>query len=269
MKASYRLRNRALVVQVLAEATDHLELLVDRQTINRGLDDVAHARLVYGNETVVVHERKESHDELAVHTVGNTTVARDRLAKVLDVEGTLQTRGKEPTKGSNERGKSSKPKNVELHGLNPESLVQTKQLQRVGLREENGVQLALKAGQDIRAKVVDGADEVLVPHQDVGHEVSENNGADPGTKETFNGLLRGQLDQLGASKGDTADVGEDIIRNDKRGREEEPDHALEDIVHHKVRLNHDDKQGHVRPSPLSELESVVALLQRSDEENES
>jgi hypothetical protein len=36
-----------------------------------------------------------------------------------------------------------------------------------------------------------------------------------------------------------------------------------------VSLNNDQVQSHVGPSKLGELESVVALLQRPDEEHES
>lgn len=236
---TYRLGDFALVIKVLAEATDHLELLVDSETVNRSLDDVADAGLVHGDEAVEVHEREESHDELAVHAIGDATVAGNRLAKVLHVEGTLQTRGKESTKRSDERGERGEPENVELHGLHPESLVQTKQLQRVGLRDKGRVRNALQTGQHVGAKIIDGADEVLVPHQHVSDEVAKDDSADPRAQETFNGLLGRQLDQLRAPKGDTADVGKDIIGNHQRGRKEEPDHALEDVVHHEVSLDHD------------------------------
>ena len=38
---------------------------------------------------LVVHVGKETHDELAVHAISHTTMARNGITKVLDVEGTL------------------------------------------------------------------------------------------------------------------------------------------------------------------------------------
>lgn len=258
-----------LVVKVLAKATDKLELLVNAETVDSGFHNITDGSLINSDEAVVVHEGEESHDELAIHAISDTTVARDRLAKVLDVEGALQTRGKESTERSNERGEGREAEDVELHGLNVESLVEAEHFEREWLRDESGVEGAFQAGQNIGSEIIDGADEVLVAHQDVGHEVAEDNSANPCAEETFNGLLGGKLDQLGATKGDTADVGEDIVGNDQRGGKEEPDHALEDVVHDEVGLDHNQIQCHVCPSKLGELESVVALLERSDKEHES
>lgn len=269
MVLTYRLRDSSLVVKVLAKATDHLELLVNRQAVDSGFDDVAHGSLIDGNEAVIVHEGEETHYELAIHAVSDTTMAGDGLAKVLDVESTLQTGSKESTEGSDERSKGSESEDVELHRLNPESLVKTKQLEGEGLRDKDRVQIALQTGQDVGTQIIDRADEVLVAHQNIGHEVTKNNGANPCPKETLHGLLGGQLDELGASESDTADISEDIIRDNQRGRQEEPDHSLEDVVHHKVRLHDDQIQCHVGPGELGELEPVVTLLQRSHEENEA
>ena len=79
-------------------------------------------------------------------------------------------------------------------------------------------------------------------------------------KHTFDGLLGADLDQLCVSKSDTADVCEDIVGNDQADRQEEPDHALEDVVHDEVSLHDDQVESHVSPRELSELELVVALL---------
>ena len=49
---------------------------------------------------LVIHVRKESHDKLTVHAVGHATMAWDRIAKVFDVEGPLESGRKE----SAERG---------------------------------------------------------------------------------------------------------------------------------------------------------------------
>lgn len=63
--------------------------------------------MVNGNEGVVVHVGEETHDELAVHTVGNTAVTGDGVAEILDLEGALQTRGEETSEGSDQGSESS------------------------------------------------------------------------------------------------------------------------------------------------------------------
>lgn len=218
---------------------------------------------------MVVHEREEAHDELAVHPVSDTTVARNGLAKVLDLESALETGSKESTERSDQRSESGEGQDVELNGFHPEGLVQAKDFKRVRLRREDRVWDTFKTGQSIRAEVVDGTDEVLVTDQQVGHEITKGNGAGPCAEESLNSLLRGELNKLCPSKANTANIGEDIIGDDQRSGKEEPDHALENVVHDKVSLNNNQIQSHMGPSKLGELESVVALLQRSDKEDES
>lgn len=53
---------------------------------------------------------------LAVHPVGHTTVTRDRVSKVLDVERPLEAGSKEAAKGSEERSKDSHDDGVDLEG---------------------------------------------------------------------------------------------------------------------------------------------------------
>ena len=116
---------------------------------------------------------------------------------------------------------------------------------------------------------VDRADEILVPHQNVREQQAKDDGEDPRTQETFNRLLGRDLNQLGPSEGYAADVGENVVRDDQRNGEEEPYHALEDVVHDEVGLDNNEVQRHVSPGELGELELVVPLLQRSDEEDEA
>lgn len=103
----------------------------------------------------------------------------------------------------------------------------------------------------------------------MGEEDAEKDGHDPGAQETLHRLLRGQLNQLGAAKSDAADVGEDVVGDDEGGGEEEPDQAIEDVVHNKVRLADDQEQCHVRPDELGELELEVAALEGANEEDEA
>ena len=80
---------------------------------------------------------------------------------------------------------------------------------------------------------------------------------------------RTNLNQLRPPKRDSTDVGEDIIGNDQAHRQEEPDHAFEDIVHDEVGLDDDQVERHMGPGELGELETVVALLEGADEEDET
>lgn len=116
---------------------------------------------------------------------------------------------------------------------------------------------------------VDWTDEVFVAHQEVRHGEAEDDGQDPGSDKAFDGLFGGELDQLSAAEGDAADVGEDVVCDNEGGGKEEPDHALEDVVHDEVCLHHNQIQCHMRPSKLGELKAVVALLERGDEEHEA
>ena len=116
---------------------------------------------------------------------------------------------------------------------------------------------------------VDGADKVLGLHHQGSEEHGPDDGHDPGADETLDGLLGRQLDELGAAKGDAADVGEDVVGDDESGGEEEPDHALEDVVHDEVGLEDDEVEGHVRPGEVGELELVVAGLEGCDEKDEA
>jgi hypothetical protein len=55
-------------------------------------------------------------DALAVHSIGHAAVARDTLSKVLDVQGSLESRREEPSEGSDKTREARHNKNVELIG---------------------------------------------------------------------------------------------------------------------------------------------------------
>ena len=114
-----------------------------------------------------------------------------------------------------------------------------------------------------------GANEVGRAGHDVGQADAEQGRENPRAHEAFHRLLGGKLDQLRAAKRDAANVGEDVVRDHQGDGREEPDHALEDVVHDEVRRKDDDKERHVRPRELGELEAVVALLEGSHEEYEA
>ncbi len=98
----------------------------------------------------------------------------------------------------------------------------------------------MQAGEDVGAEIVHGADEVLGLHHDVRKEDTEDDGHNPGADEALHRLLGRELDELRPTERDAADIGEDVVGDDQRGGQEEPDHPLEDVVHDEVRL-HDDE----------------------------
>ena len=113
------------------------------------------------------------------------------------------------------------------------------------------------------------ADEVFVPHQYVRHGKSEDDCTDPRSNKTLNSLLGWKLDELGTTEGNATDVGEDVVGDNQRCREEEPDHTLENVVHDEMGLYDDQVESHVRPGELGELEAVVAFLERANKEDKS
>lgn len=270
-------RDCAVVDEVLGQDLHDLVLLVVRQARDGGLDDAADGGVVRGDEAAVVEEGDRAHDELAVEAVRHAAVAGDGVAKVLDLECALEAGGEEAAKGRDERGKGGQDDHVELHGHDVEG-VRDGKVRRdavgdegdgVGLGGEDGVWLALEAGEDVCAQVVDGADEELVLGEEVGRQDAPDDGEEPGAEEALPRLLGGDLDQLVAAKGDAAEVGEDVVCYDHGYGQDEPDEALEDVVDDKVGLADDEEEGHVRPGKLGELELVVTLLQREDEEDEA
>ena len=79
-------------------------------------------------------------------------------------------------------------------------------------------------------------------------------------KLAFHSFLRTQLDKRRPAERDPTYVRENIVRDDQTDRQEEPDHALEDVVHDEMSLHDDEIQGHMCPCELSELEAVIAFL---------
>lgn len=102
--------------EIFGQAADDLSHFVVREAVHGGFNHAADTRLVHGDETLIVHEGKEAHDELAVHSIRDATVTGDRFAKVLDLEGSFQAGGEEAAKRGDERGESGEEEDMELHG---------------------------------------------------------------------------------------------------------------------------------------------------------
>ena len=266
-----------MVDEVLAQDLDNLELLLVRQAGNGGLDDTADGRVVRCNEAAVVEKGNGAHDELAVEAIRRAAVAGDRVTKVFDLEGALEARRKETTKGRDERGESCEDDHVKLDRHNVETVRNRKicgdalgyERDCVSSGVEDGVRLAFEAGENVCAKVVDRTDEELVLRKEMSCEDAPDNGKEPGAEETFPRLLGRDLDQLMAAEGDAAEVGEDVVCDYHGDGQDEPDEAFEDVVDDEVGLADDEEEGHVGPGELGELELVVALLQGEDEEDKA
>lgn len=112
------------------------------------------------NESVVVHVSEEAHDELTIHSISHASVAGNRVAKVLDLECSLQSGSKETAERSNERSESCQIESVQLDrskgdlegGFRREK---EKLRKLVGLGEEDWVGSAFKASEDVGAKVLE------------------------------------------------------------------------------------------------------------------
>lgn len=102
LRVAYLVGNNALVIEVLAQASDDLYLFLGGQTPYGTLNDATGRLLVDCNEALVVHVGQHGHNELAVHAVNHAAVARDAVAKVFNVEGPLEPRSEESTKRRNE-----------------------------------------------------------------------------------------------------------------------------------------------------------------------
>lgn len=177
-----------LVDEVFGEKLDELDLFFRCKAGDGGFEDRSRRRLVDGDEALVVHEGKEAHDELAIHAVSHAAVARDRITKVLDVEGALETRCEEATEGSDERCKGGHHKDVELHRRDADGGRQVGPVRRdegqlVSVRDEDRIRVAFKTSEDVGSEIVDRADEVLGAHEHVGHGEAKQNGKDPCTNE--------------------------------------------------------------------------------------
>ena len=264
------IRNDALVVQILAQPPHNVHLLLGCQTRDRTLNDTTHTRLVNCNETLVIHESEQPHNELTVHPISDSTMTWDTVTEVLDFEGSFETRREEAAEGSDQGGKGGEDKDVELHGRDVEGVFNVGpgwEVVRVG--GEDGIWYTSETGEDVGSEVVHGADEVFVAHQDIGHQEAKDKGADPGSHEAFNGLFGREFDELGTPERYAANVGEDVVSYDQGGWKEKPDHAFKDVVHDEMSLDDDEVECHVRPGELCELETVVTFLQRANKEDKT
>lgn len=215
-------------------------------------------------------------------------MARNRVAKVLNLECALETGGEEAAERCHQRGKGREDEDVELHRHYVQGAWNGQagrdKRQRIVLSNEDGVGLAFEASVDVCAKIlstlagvpamhgqtyIDGADEVLVLGQEVCQANAPENGEEPRAEETLPCFLGRDLDERRPPERDAAQVREDVVGYDHRDWQDEPDESLKDVVDDEVRLSDNQEQGHVGPRELGKLELVVALLEGKHEEDEA
>jgi hypothetical protein len=83
---------------------------------------------------------------------------------------------------------------------------------------------------------IDRADEVLVTNHNVRQEDTKYDRKEPGAEEAFPCLLWGDLNERRAAKGDATDIRKDIVCDDHGHGQEEPNHALEDVIDDEMSL---------------------------------
>jgi hypothetical protein len=93
----------------------------------------------------------------------------------------------------------------------------------------------------------------------------EEESTEEGTHETFNRLFRRELDQRCSTKHLSTDIRHDVVANNQRGRDKEPNHSLEDTVDDKVARDDNEEKTNVDPAEKGELLSQVLSLQVGDE----
>lgn len=178
---------------MLAHDLDNLHLLLVSESGDGCFNHSTDCGVVHGDEARVVEEGDRAHDELAVHAVSHPTVTGDGVAKVLDLEGTLQARSEETTERRDEGGKGSEHNDVELHWHDVEGSWNGETLGKEGngvvARDEDGVWSAFEARPDVCAQIVDRADEVLVVAEEVDNEDTPENSEEPGAEEALPCLL--------------------------------------------------------------------------------
>ena len=84
------------------------------------------------------------------------------------------------------------------------------------------------------AEVVNGADHIVEAHEVGAPEETEDERTEERADESLDCLLGRQLDEGGASNSDTPDVGEDVVADDERRGNPEPDDTLQDVVDDEV-----------------------------------
>ena len=127
----------ALAAEIVLEIVDDLQLLLDREPTDDRLKYRANSDMMFANKAAVVDVDKHAHQKsaskgsfvirirsstmknseiylLAIHSIGHSAVSWNAVAKVFDIESTLETRSEEATERSDQRSKARHKQEMEL-----------------------------------------------------------------------------------------------------------------------------------------------------------
>jgi len=122
-----------LVSEVSRQIPDKLDLLLDREPTNNGLEDGANRHSVFADQATIINIGEHTHQEsttlsaktgvrrkilniLAVHPVSHPPVSRDTMTEILDIKGTLKSGSEKAAERSDERRKNGHHEEMEVVG---------------------------------------------------------------------------------------------------------------------------------------------------------
>ncbi len=75
-------------------------------------------------------------------------------------------------------------------------------------------------------------------------------------KANLPGFLGRQLDERSPAEEEAEDVRHAVVADDHGGGQNHPDHAAVQVLHHEVRLHHNQQQRKMRPAKLQEKKEI-------------
>ena len=99
-----------------------------------------------------------------------------------------------------------------------------------------------------RQRYIYKKDQRKVPERTYEH--AKDDGHDPATNKSLDSFLGRQLDKGSLAPEESENVRPDIVGNDERDGQEEPDQTFKDVVDNEVRLADNQQERHMGPCKL-------------------
>lgn len=229
------------------------------------------------DEAVDVNIDKGSHEELTVKPVHDATVTGDDVTEVLDLECSLESRSKEATERSNNRGKERHEETVNEERVESDCFLHVQKpppcgeclWQRVLCWSEESTGLTHHGHPLQLGTVLDGTHQVGNIDHGVGQTQAHEHCGDATANKSLPGLLWAQLDERSPSHEEAPHVGHDIVDDHHHDGHDEPDEALEHILYDEIGLGDHTQQSNVGPGEQRELPQIIFLDQRQNKPDES
>lgn len=195
---------------------------------------------------------------LAIHPIRHTSMPRNAVPEVLDIKCTFEAGGKEPSKGRHETREEAHCNQVELvrhvRDRRHRPAEQSRKSDAQGrpdrplAPDEDVTRCARHLRERVLAEIVDRADHVVESHEECAPDKPEDDRGEKCTDKPFHGLLGRELDEWCTAKRDSCkvtvrlrggtrtkkglapDVCKDVIANDQRSGNPEPNETLKNIV---------------------------------------